>query len=377
MRTKLNTPVLMALMAAALVLSLLPPRLAAEQPDGQSQGAPEQAREPYAYNLNVQDPMGTLEDTDWLTPNTFTLPSPSWIDASEEPGTPAKVSGPDDLRDVQAVRHPFRLTAASEPEAQAAGAPASGTAEKDKQAQQASLAAKATNPIASLIQFQVQNTFVPDSYDSSGYANTFVLQPVIPFSLPSETFPTLVTRTTLPIVTTPDFDGPLDGTTGLGDLIILAPLVSKPHKWGMWGVGPALVFPTATDDRTGEGKWQAGPAGVILVTGIKHWQFGVLAYNLWSYAGTNSRADVNKMYFQPVINYHFGKGWYTGYGDLLWTFNWKNGQQDFPVSLRLGKVTHIGKQPVNIFFEPFYTPAHDGATPKWGFKLNLTLLFPK
>ncbi len=48
MRTKLNTPVVMALMAAALVLSLLPPRLAVEQPDGQSQRAPEQAREPSA-----------------------------------------------------------------------------------------------------------------------------------------------------------------------------------------------------------------------------------------------------------------------------------------------------------------------------------------
>ena len=48
MRTKLNTPVVMALMAAALVLSLLPPRLAAEQPDGQSQRAPEHPREPSA-----------------------------------------------------------------------------------------------------------------------------------------------------------------------------------------------------------------------------------------------------------------------------------------------------------------------------------------
>lgn len=377
MRTKLNTPVVMALMAAALVLSLLPPRLAAEQPDGQSQRAPEQAREPYAYNLAVQDPMGTREDTDWFTSNTFTLPSPSWIDASTKTDW-SRAGAAEDLPDAQAIRHPFTLTAASEPEAQAAGAPAGGTAKEDAHAQKhGDLAAAATNPIASLIQFQIQNTFVPDSYDSSGYANTFVLQPVIPFKLPFETFPTLVTRTTLPIVTTPDFDGPLDGTTGLGDLIILAPLVSKPQKWGMWGVGPALVFPTATDDRTGEGKWQAGPAGVFFYTGVKHWQFGVLAYNLWSYAGANSRADVNKMFFQPVINYHWGKGWYVGWGDILWTFNWENGQQNFPVSIRLGKVTKIGKQPVNIFFEPFYTPAHDGATPKWGFKLNLTLLFPK
>jgi hypothetical protein len=66
-----------------------------------------------------------------------------------------------------------------------------------------SLAAAATNPIANLIQFQIQNRYTSDSYNADGDSNVFVLQPVIPIKLSSETVPLLVTRTTLPYINTP------------------------------------------------------------------------------------------------------------------------------------------------------------------------------
>ncbi len=43
----------------------------------------------------------------------------------------------------------------------------------------ASLANQATNPAAALIQFQLQNIFAPSNRGASGYANTFIVQPVI------------------------------------------------------------------------------------------------------------------------------------------------------------------------------------------------------
>jgi hypothetical protein len=57
----------------------------------------------------------------------------------------------------------------------------------------ADLAKQATDPTAILTQLQLQNIFVPSSNDAdglkaNGYANTFIIQPVIPIGK-SENFP--------------------------------------------------------------------------------------------------------------------------------------------------------------------------------------------
>ena len=60
-----------------------------------------------------------------------------------------------------------------------------------------SLAAAATNPIANLVQVQLQNQYNAKNWGVDGYSNAAIVQPVIPFKLPWESVPTMVTRTTL------------------------------------------------------------------------------------------------------------------------------------------------------------------------------------
>ena len=62
----------------------------------------------------------------------------------------------------------------------------------------ANLAAQATNPVANLMQFQIQNEFNWSNYNSSGSSNAFIIQPVIPIPLPWEAVPLVITRTTIP-----------------------------------------------------------------------------------------------------------------------------------------------------------------------------------
>ena len=82
-------------------------------------------------------------------------------------------------------------------------APAGG----DEQSE-GNLTTKATNPVGALIQLQVQDLFVPESDNSSGSANTGIIQPVIPFALAEGGyFQNIITRPTLPIVTTPKVNG--------------------------------------------------------------------------------------------------------------------------------------------------------------------------
>lgn len=230
---------------------------------------------------------------------------------------------------------------------------------------------QATNPVPAIPSLQIQNLFIPNTYEMDGYANQFTLEPIIPFYF--EEFPDIVIRPTLPtLVATPD------GTFGVGDLQLLQVFLLPPSgPRGSWGVGPAFVFPTASSEKTGQGKMQAGVTAVAFFDRFDPWQFGVVTYNVTSYAGDSSRPDVNTLSVQPIITYHLPKGWYVGWGDLNFTFNWENGgAATLPLSVLGGNVFKIGEQHIDLSFEPFYTPIHDGPAPQWGFNLNWTFLFP-
>ena len=96
------------------------------------------------------------------------------------------------------------------------------------------------------------------------------------------------------------------------------------------------------------------------------------------FAGTSKRSRVSKMFWQPILIRHFDKGWYAGLPDIASTTNLLEGETTLNfLGLRVGKVTKIGKMPVNLFLQPWYTPIHEGAVGKWNIKFNLTFLFPK
>jgi hypothetical protein len=245
------------------------------------------------------------------------------------------------------------------------------------------LAAQATNPVAPLIQLQVQNSFVGESTAGSGYSNQFVIQPVIPWKLGSQA---MLSRITVPVlVATPDLGDPIGREYGLGDTVAINFATFKVGQDGPWegmlAVGPAFTFPTATSDFTGEGKFQAGPGFLYINQATKGIQWGVLTYQQWSYAssgGDSDRREVSKLWFQPIFNYHFGDGWYTGWGDILGTYDFNNAVWNLPLSWRLGKVTTIfGHQKANIFVEPFYDVSGNNSGNEWGVKFSISLLFPQ
>jgi hypothetical protein len=237
-----------------------------------------------------------------------------------------------------------------------------------------SLAQQATDPTSPLVQLRFQNSFIPESFDSSGYANTFEIQPVIPWKAPWGQL--MITRPTFSFPQIANPDGPVSGTSGMGDTSLLHLFITK-KKWGATGLGFNMTLPTATDDRLGSGKWQAGPAAVFVYTKIPKWQLGGLIDNNWSFdTNRHGKKNVNKMSIQWLVNYHYKPGYYVGWGDLPMTFNWKNGKQNIPLNIKWGHTTKIGKQPVDMYVQPFYTPSHDGLSNKYGVKFNLTFLFP-
>jgi hypothetical protein len=249
------------------------------------------------------------------------------------------------------------------------------------------LAGDATNPMSNLTQYQVQNTFVPSTYEASGYANTVALQMVKPIETGSCFFPTWVTRTTLPVISTADPDGaipigppndndflvPLDDQAGLGDMVFIS-ILNHPTDWGSWGIGPGLVAPTATRAELGEQSWKFSPTFAVVNTSIPTWQFGILGIYHFPLDQKGSKV----FQFQPLIVKQLGDGWYTGWGDDLWAFNTDSGSFAMPLQLRLGKVHKFGRHSYNLAATSFYTPdeLRNGPTAEWGIKLSVTLLMP-
>ncbi len=108
-------------------------------------------------------------------------------------------------------------------------------------------------------------------------------------------------------------------------------------------------MPSATDDFLGTKKWGAGPSAVILDMNGP-WVYGTLVNNVWSFAGDDSRGDVNMLTVQYFVNYNLPDGWYLVTSPII-TSNWEadsGNKWTVPFGGGFGKITRIGRQPVNL-----------------------------
>ncbi len=241
----------------------------------------------------------------------------------------------------------------------------------------------AQNPIASLISVPVQNNNNFGIGPDGRIQDILNIQPVIPARLNEHW--NLISRIITPIIYQPTISAPVSeggspvnqGAYGFGDLnpsFFLSP--GKPGKL-IWGVGAALVLPTATNPILGQGKWSAGPTVVLLAQPGK-WTLGALVNNVFSFAGQSSRADVNQMVFQYFINYNLKKGYFITWQPTL-TANWEvnDGRWVVPYGGGIGRIMKLGYQPVNLTAQVYGNAVHPPGTSPWGLRLQIAFLFPK
>jgi hypothetical protein len=239
--------------------------------------------------------------------------------------------------------------------------------------------AKATqNPVADLVSLPLQNNLDYDIGPFSRARNTLNIQPVIPHPLTSEW--NLIARIIAPIVYQPDATQLAGGTSGLGDInptFFLSP--AHPGQL-IWGAGPTFLLPTATQQAVGTGKWSVGPAAVALVQ-PEPWTIGVLAQNVWSFAGEDDRDDVNQLLLQYFLNFNLPEGWYLASQPII-TANWKAASGEewvVPFGGGLGKIFKLGAQALNGQVAAYWNAVTPDETPSasWQLRLQLAFLFPK
>jgi hypothetical protein len=238
------------------------------------------------------------------------------------------------------------------------------------------LAKKLSNPVSDLVsvpfQFNWAQLVGPDD------ATRFILnvQPVMPFSM-SENW-NMIARVIMPFVGQPPLSAGGTAASGLGDILASFFFSPKSGKPFIWGLGPALSLPSTSVPTLGTGKWSAGPTGVILKQ-AGPWTYGALANQVWSFAGSDTRADVSQLYLQPFLVYTTPKA--VSYSLNSETIaNWKaaSGQQwTVPFNVAVSKVASFG--PFLASYQVgvgFYVKKPDGG-PDWQLRATLTLLLPK
>ena len=125
------------------------------------------------------------------------------------------------------------------------------------------LRAAVQNPVGAMYSLPLKFSF--DYGAPNGEASFLNIQPVIPITVGDWN---LINRVIIPLIDTPgQVTGtpeipnppPGDGATGLGDInysLFVSP--AKPGKF-IWGVGPSVMFPTATDDQLGSKNGAPAP----------------------------------------------------------------------------------------------------------------------
>jgi len=253
-------------------------------------------------------------------------------------------------------------------------------AENTSEAQQggdAGLAQELTNPLADLMTIPIQMNYDRDIGPlDDGWKLQTNIQPVIPFSLTDKW--NLISRTIAPVIYQDDILPGEGSQFGLGDInlsLFFSP--RKPTSGGLiWGVGPVLLLPTATDSLLGAKKWGAGPAAVAL-TMRGPWTMGILANHVWSYAGDSDRPDISNTFAQPFLAYTWPSAWTVSVQSES-NYNWKTEKWSVPINAAVSKLVKWGKLPVSLQAGFGYWAESPETGPEgFRFRLQANFVLPK
>jgi Putative MetA-pathway of phenol degradation len=259
---------------------------------------------------------------------------------------------------------------------------AQGPQTGDQSQTAAEISKEASNPLSSiwLMQIQQNNNWIgmPANGGNQVQGN-LQFQPLISVKV-SEDW-SLIARPVLQFVNTTPFQdqtGKSDRATGFGDTV-LAVAVSPSRKLvGNWllAAGPTFIFPTATDSRIGQDKWQVGPAAAFGYSG-KNFITYVFPQQWFSVGDNGTRARHMLMYYAFV--YAFKNGWSVGTNPAM-TVDWdasRGNKVAFPVGLQVGKLRKLGILPVKFDAQvQYYAVRPEIYGPKWNLQFQMTPILP-
>jgi hypothetical protein len=222
---------------------------------------------------------------------------------------------------------------------------------------------------------------MPAGHSERNFVNV-QFQPVLPISLTKDW--NLISRPVFQVLNSNPYINQsenLHRVTGFGDTVFVTLLSPSDDLVGNWllGVGPTFIFPTASNTRLGQNKWQMGPAGVVGYLG-KNFIAGLFPQQWWSIggAGSNTTSQLNLQYF---VAYFLRDGWSIGTSPSMlvnWYARGSGNMVTFPIGLSVSKVQRIGILPIRFALQGQYMPVHpDVFGQKWNLQVTIAPVMPK
>jgi hypothetical protein len=242
-----------------------------------------------------------------------------------------------------------------------------------------------TDPLTTLPQLLVRDSYSPATYGTHVETNQFLIRPIIPRIPPNTLLPLYqLIRPTFSLVTVPSSRG--GSRTEFGDLplfdIAVLPWPDRKRSGLLTGIGPTFVFPTATSKSAGQGAWQAGPAFGAIYKGIPGLLVGFVAQNPISFAYTSpSESPQSTFIFQPVLAVHIWNKWYFRSAEANWTIGWRRHSPTvLPLSAGFGRTfVRPVLPPMSFFVTGQWTLYRQFApmTPQTTINFGMTIGFPQ
>jgi hypothetical protein len=237
----------------------------------------------------------------------------------------------------------------------------------------------ARNPVGDAIKVPMTESL---SFDAGPYhrtASSLQMLPLIPLQI-SEKWLLIPRIAATPLAYLPDVTQASGGITGLGDTVATFFITPAHPGWLIWGVGPSLLIPTATNSNLGGGRWDLGPS-VAVVIQPKWGGFWIAAQNIWSLPGDPRRDSVNQIQIEASFSYNLPHDWYLFTNPTI-NADWKEsggGRWLVPFGGGMGRTFNIGRQAVDLnlaLYNNAIRPAPQ-LFPKWQLSLQCTLLYPR
>jgi hypothetical protein len=285
---------------------------------------------------------------------------------------------------------------------------AEGETEMTEAEKQAQIAEAMANPLSYLWLMFTQNdtkSYDGDLLDTLGedskILNTYMINPVLSVQLTEEwksiirpaitvqSFPTIggvdiTTGSSGPSLAGVD----IDRETGLGDSVLFNVFSNKYEAPLVLGAGYTAMFPTATHDQLGTGKYSAGPAALGAYITDK-WIIGGVAQHWWSFAGedditistsagdvTRARPDVSLTDFQYIIRYRVSPKTNIGCAPNI-QYNWKTNEASIPIGIGADTMIQLGPLPVKVGLEyHHYVKQDDAFGPQWQVRFFFVPVLP-
>ena len=229
------------------------------------------------------------------------------------------------------------------------------------------LAAKATDPTAQLMSFQLTDGYVASYHGVDDTSNQMIFRAAIPFDIGRTKH---IFRVTQPYATSGHAGSGLVDTT-VFDLMVFD------QPWGRWGAGVSGTLPTGSEGLTSD-KWTAGPALGFVNSSTRPISWGLFMQSFFSFAGKDAASDVRLLNFQPIFSYQLGGGRSLSLGNSAIVYDLETSRwASVLASLSYGQVVSFGGQKWRPTVEVGYDFKDDPGNPKWLLRAAISLLLPK